>query len=97
VCSKSKETTRRLASRNIRFIRAAFSVVKAIRITPYSSKYSKKIYTQYQLLVLVLFKDYRNQHYRDFIEDVGDMDAVQEELDLTVVPHLRLFRNSSVG
>jgi hypothetical protein len=87
VCSKRKETTRRLASRNIRFIRAAFSIVKAIRITPYSCKYSKKIYTQYQLLVLILFKDYRNQHYRDFIEDLGDMERIQEELDLSVVPH----------
>lgn len=87
MCSKSKETTRRLASRNIRFIRAAFSIVKAIRITPYSCKYSKKIYTQYQLLVLILFKDYRNQHYRDFIEDIGDMASIQEELDLSAVPH----------
>jgi len=87
VCSKSKETTKRLASRNIRFIRAAFSIVKAVRIPPYSCKYSKKIYTQYQLLVLILFKDYRNQHYRDFIEDIGDMKSIQEELDLSAVPH----------
>jgi len=87
VCSKSKETAKRLVSRNIRFIRAAVSIVKAIRITSYSSKYSKKIYTQYQLLVLILFKDYRNQHYRDFIEDVGDMESIQEELDLLGVPH----------
>jgi len=61
--------------------------VKAIRIPPYSCKYSKKIYTQYQLLVLILFKDYRNQHYRDFIEDVEDMESIQDELDLSVVPH----------
>jgi transposase len=39
------------------------------------------------LLVLILFKDFRNQHYREFIEDVGDMDGVQEILDLSVVPH----------
>ena len=87
MCSKSKETTKRLASRNIRFVRAAISIVKAIRITPYSCKYSKKIYTQHQLLVLILFKDYRNQHYRDFIEDVEDMESIQDELDLSVVPH----------
>ena len=76
-----------MASRNIRFIRAAISIVKAIRISPYSCKYSKKIYTQYQLLVLILFKDYRNQHYREFIEDIGDMESIQAELDLSVVPH----------
>jgi len=87
VCSKNKETTKRLASRNIRFIRAAISIVKSIRITPYSCKYSKRIFTQYQLLVLILFKDYRDQHYREFIEDVEDMESIQEELDLSVVPH----------
>jgi hypothetical protein len=37
--------------------------------------------------VLVLFKDFRNQHYRDFIEDVWDMNGVQEILDLSEVPH----------
>jgi len=47
----------------------------------------KKIYTQYQLLVLIFFKDYRNQHYRDFVEDIGDMVSVQEKLDLSEVPH----------
>jgi hypothetical protein len=61
--------------------------VKAIRITPYSCKYSKKIYTQYQLLVLILFKDYRNQNYRDFIEDIGNMETIQQELELSAVPH----------
>jgi len=34
-----------------------------------------------------LFKDFRNQHYREFIEDVGDMEGVQEILDLSEVPH----------
>ncbi len=87
VCAKGKETNRKLSSRNIRFIRAAISVVKATRITPYSCKYSKKNYTQYQLLVLILFKDYRNQHYRDFIEDIEDMESIQKELDLIAVPH----------
>jgi len=39
------------------------------------------------LLILILFKDFRNQHYREFIEDVGDMEGVQEILDLSEVPH----------
>ena len=85
--SKKPETNKKSASRNIRFIQAALSVVTSTRISPYSCKYSKKIYTQYQLLALVLFKDYRNQHYRKFIEDVGDMEGVQEILDLSEVPH----------
>jgi len=87
VCTKSQETIKRSASRNIRFIQAAISVVNSTHLKPYSCKFSKKIYTQPQLLVLILFKDYRNQHYREFIEDVGDMDGVQKILDLSVVPH----------
>ena len=92
MCSSDKETTKRLASRNIRFIRAALSIVKAIRISPYSCKYSKKIYTPYQLLVLILFKDYRNQPYREFIEDIEDMESIQKELDLSLVPHFTTFQ-----
>jgi hypothetical protein len=76
-----------LSSWNIRFIRAAISIVKATSITPYSCKYSKKNYTQYQLLVLILFKDYRNQHYREFIEDIEGMESIQKELELLVIPH----------
>ena len=85
--SNRKETIKKLASRNIRFIQAANSVVKSTHLNLYSCKYSKKIYTQHQLLVLILFKDFRNQHYREFIEDVGDMERVQEILDLSIIPH----------
>jgi hypothetical protein len=87
VCSKSQETTKRSASRNIRFIQTAISIVKSTHLKPYSCKFSKKIYSQHQLLVLILFKDYRNQHYREFVEDMGDMEGVQEFLDLSIAPH----------
>jgi predicted phosphatase len=87
VCSKSKETIKRLASRTIRIIQAAISVIKSTHLKPYSCKFSKKIYTRHQLLVLVLFKDYRDQHYREFIEDIGDMKIIQGILDLSIIPH----------
>jgi hypothetical protein len=87
VTSKKQETIKRSTSRNIRFIQAAISVVKSTHLKPYSCKFSKKIYTQHQLLVLILFKDYRNQHYREYIEDVGDMERIQEILELSIVPH----------
>ena len=87
VKSNRKETIKKLASRNIRFIQTAISIVKSTRLKPYSSKFSKKIYTQHQLLVLILFKDFRDQHYREFIEDIGDMKGVQKILDLPAVPH----------
>jgi hypothetical protein len=87
VCTKSQETTKKSAGKNIRFIQAALSIVKSTHLKPYSCKFSKKIYSQHQLLVLILFKDFRTQHYREFIEDIGDMEGVQEFLDLSIVPH----------
>ena len=74
-------------SKNIRFVKTALTIVQSTHITLYSCKYSKQTYTQHQLLVLILFKEYRNQHYRDFIEDIGDMGGVQEELGLMEIPH----------
>jgi hypothetical protein len=53
---------------------------------PYSYRYSKKIYTQYQLLIIILFSDFRNQHYREFMEDAGERERVQETPGLSVVP-----------
>ena len=85
--SNRKETIKKSSSRNIRFIQAAISIVKSTHLKPYSCKFSKKVYTQHQLLVLVLFKDFRNQHYREFIEDVEDMEGVQDILALSVIPH----------
>ncbi len=77
--SSNKDTNKKSTSRNIRFSQAAISVMMC--------KFSKKIFTQYQLLVLILFKKNRNQHYREFIEDVGNMKNVQEILDLSIVPY----------
>ena len=85
--SKRQETIKKSASRNIRFVQTAISIVKSTHLNPYSCRFSKKTYTQHQLLVLILFKDFRDQHYREFIEDVGDMDRVREILDLSEVPH----------
>jgi len=87
VWAKRKETPKRSTSRNIRFIQAALSAVKSTRLSPYSCKYSKRVYTQHQHLVLLLFKEYRNQHYREFIEDIGDMEQIQEILGLSEIPH----------
>jgi len=58
-----------------------------MRLNLYSCKFSKRAYTQLQLLVLIFFKDYRNPQYREFIEDIGDLENVQEILVLPIVPH----------
>jgi len=43
----------------------------------YSNKHSKRVYTQRQLLVLVLFREYLNEDYRDVVELVDLMDSTK--------------------
>jgi len=84
---KRKDAMKKFANRNIRFILAAISVVRSTHPNPYSNRCSKKNYTRHQHLVPVLFKYYRNRHYREFIEDFGDWKRVLETMDLLEVPH----------
>jgi hypothetical protein len=53
----------------------------------YSSKYSKKTYTQHQLLILLLLKEYLSEDYRDTIELTEIMDSLRERIQLDEVPH----------
>ena len=56
------------ANRYIRFVELSSGLIKDSRIPLYSSKYSKKTYTQHQLLILLLLKEYLAEDYRDIIE-----------------------------
>jgi hypothetical protein len=94
VQSKKQETINKSASRNIRIIQRVISIVKSARLTPYSCKYSKKRYARHKLLALILFRDFRNQYYREYIEDVGDIDPVQEILGLSVILHFTTLQKS---
>ena len=53
----------------------------------YSCKYSKRIYTQHQLMSLVLLKEYLNTDYRSIVELVELMDKVRSRIGLKQVPH----------
>ncbi len=46
------------ANRYIRVVESSSGLIKDSRIPIYSSKYSKKTYTQHQLLILLLLKEY---------------------------------------
>jgi predicted ABC-type exoprotein transport system permease subunit len=50
------------------------------QISPYSfkKKYLKNIFNQHQHLVLILFIDLQNQYYRDFSDDGGGREQVQQ-------------------
>jgi hypothetical protein len=55
-------------NRYIRFVDLSSRLIRDSRIPLYSSKYSKKTYTQHQLLVLLLLKEYLAEDYRDTVK-----------------------------
>ena len=72
-----KETITRSTGRYFRFVEAALSTVKASHLPLYSCKYSKKVYTQPQLLALIFFKDYLKKDYREIIALIVEMDRIR--------------------
>lgn len=74
-------------NRYIRFVELSSGLIRDSRIPLYSSKYSKKTYTQHQLLVLLLLKEYLAEDYRDTIELTEIMDSIREKIQLQEVPH----------
>jgi hypothetical protein len=74
-------------NRYIRFVELSSGLIRDSRIPLYSSKYSKKTYTQHQLLVLLLLKEYLSEDYRDTIELTAVMDSVRQKIHLKEVPH----------
>jgi transposase len=75
------------ANRYIRFVELSSGLIKDSRIPLYSSKYSKKTYTQHQLLILLLLKEYLSEDYRDTVELTEIMDSLREKISLDEVPH----------
>jgi len=76
-----------LTNRYIRFVELSSGLVRDIRIPLYSSKYSKKTYTQHQLLVFLLLEEYLAEDYRDTYELTEIMDSVREKIQLKEAPH----------
>jgi transposase len=75
------------ANRYIRFVKLSSGLIKDSRIPLYSSKYSKKTYTQHQLLILLLLKEYLSEDYRDTVELTEIMDSLREKIHLDEIPH----------
>ena len=70
-----------------RFVDTSLKIVQSSRLSLYSCKYSKHIYTQHQLLVLVLLKEYISTDYRDFVELIDLISEIKDKLDLDKTPH----------
>ena len=70
------------ANRYIRFVELSSVLIQDARIPLYSSKYSKKIYTQHQVLTLLFLKEYLKEDYRDAVELTEITDSLREKIHL---------------
>ena len=75
------------ANRYIRFVELSSGLIRDARIPLFSSKFSKRTYTQHQLLTLLLLKEYLSENYRDTVELTEIMDTLREKIHLDDVPH----------
>ena len=76
-----------MSNKYLKFVDTALAVSGNSHLQIYSCKYSKRKYTQHQLLTLVLLKEYLDEDYRDIVEIVELMDKVKERIGLKEVPH----------
>jgi hypothetical protein len=74
-------------NRYIRFVELSSGLIRDSRIPLFSSKFSRKTYTQHQLLILLLLKEYLSEDYRDTVELTEIMDSLREKIHLDEVPH----------
>src|SRR5574343_64120 len=74
-------------NRYIRFVELSSGVIRDSRIPLFSLKFSRKTYTQHQLLILLLLKEYLSEDYRDTVELTEVMDTIREKIQLNEVPH----------
>ena len=53
----------------------------------YASKYSRRDYTQHQLLALLALKTFFKTDYRGVVQMLDDFAELRQDLGLTVTPH----------
>jgi len=90
-----KETIKKSTNRYIKFVEISFGLIRNSRIPLYSSKFSKKIYTQHQLLALLLLKEYLGEDYRNTVELTEIIDTLREKINLDEVPHFTTIHKFS--
>ena len=83
------------ANRYIRFVELSSGLIRDSRIPLFSSKFSKKTYTQHQLLTLLLLKEYLSEGYRDAVELTEIMDSIRAKIHLDNVPHFTTIHKFS--
>ncbi|ACL17147.1 IS5 family transposase [Methanosphaerula palustris] len=75
------------ANRYIKLIRYICSVLGSSHLPLYSCKYSKKTYTQHQLMAILLFREAHCIDYRDVVELINLMGRIKSIFQLDQAPH----------
>lgn len=83
-----------MSNKYLKFVDAALAASGNSPLEIYSCKYSKRTYTQQQLLALVLLKEYLKTDYRSIVELAGLMDTIRSRIGLKQVPHILRFISS---
>ena len=68
------------------FLTVALNAINEANIPKYTSRFSKKRYSQHQLLALLLLKEYLNCGYRELTEILELTDILQKQLMLKGIP-----------
>ncbi|WP_321417767.1 IS5 family transposase [uncultured Methanomethylovorans sp.] len=76
-----------MSNKYLKFVDTALAVSGKSHLPIYSCKYSKRKYTQHQLLTLILLKEYLNVDYRSIVELVELMESLKLRIGLKEVPH----------
>ncbi len=76
-----------MSNKYLKFVDTALAVSGKSYLPIYSCKYSKRTYTQHQLLTLILLKGYLNKDCRSIVELVELMDKLKLKIGLKQVPH----------
>ena len=74
-------------NRYINHVNTSLDVIRNSHIPLHSSKFSKKIYSQHQLLSLIILKEEIGLDYRDFTELLQVLTPIQDILELKNLPH----------
>lgn len=81
-----------------KFIKFAKSIIKrlrSLRISLYSNKFSKKVYTQWQHIILLALRQLRGMGYWGFVKELPDYTALLEFLKLNTVPHATTLQKAA--
>jgi hypothetical protein len=85
---KDEDEEMRRVSRYIRMVRAVFKVCRRTHVPLYSSKFSRRDFTQWQHIALLVLWQRMRKSYREYVNDLLTVaDTLVNELGLFKLPH----------